>query len=86
MRVAELQQIIPQKNPLPIKTTATIETDGESPITAQIFSNGANTHRAVVPVTVPYTVTVGDHTFALTPLILQTTSDFHDYFSVSVQY
>jgi hypothetical protein len=58
--------------------------DAEAPITAQIFSNGANTHRAVVPVTVPYTFAIGEHTFALTPLTPQTTSDFNDYFSVSV--
>ncbi len=111
--MAELQQIVAQKGPLPIKTTATIETDSqtvltlagsvwtttqnaligleliiddEPPIEALIYSNGPNTHRTVVPVTVPYTFTVGEHTFMLSPLTPLTTSDFNDYFSVTVQY
>ena len=111
--MAELQQIIAQKGPLPIKTTATIETDvqtvltlagsvwtttqdcmigialtvdGEPAVTAQIYSNGPDTHRAVVPVTAPYTFTIGEHVFSLGPLTPQTTSDFNDYFSVTVQY
>jgi hypothetical protein len=111
--MAELQQIIAQAGPLPIKATATIETDGptivtlagsvwtptsetmtgvlltiddDAEIAAQIFSNEPNTHRAVVPVAVPYTFAIGDHAFTLTPLNANTTSDFNDYFYVTVQY
>jgi hypothetical protein len=61
--------------------------DGQrTPITASIFSNGPNTHRAVVPVAMPYTFTLGQHTFELRPTTGQTTSDANDYFTVSVQY
>jgi hypothetical protein len=61
--------------------------DGEpAQISASIFSNGPITHRAVVPVTVPYTFTIGPHTFTLEPLNAQTTSDTNDQFELSVQY
>ena len=111
--MAELQQIIAQQGPLPIKVTATIETDvpvtlmlagsvwtstaeqmigmgllidGEPAAEAQIFSNGSNEHRAVVPVTFAYTFTIGDHTFALGPLTGPTTSDANDFFSLTALY
>jgi hypothetical protein len=111
--VAELQEIIAQNGPLPIKVTADIETDGPTVVTvagsvwtttpnstigvgllidgnlmvkAQIFSNGANEHRAVVPVSISYTFTIGQHTFTLEPLTGQTTSDANDVFWVTVQY
>jgi hypothetical protein len=61
--------------------------DGQRPpITASIFSNGPSTHRAVVPVSVPYTFTFGQHTFELAPATGATTSDGNDFFNVSVQY
>jgi hypothetical protein len=111
--VAEIQQIIAQSGPLPIKATATIETDGQvllvlagsvwtstedqmigigllidgEPVAeAQIFSNGSNEHRAVVPVTVPYAFTIGEHTFQLGPLTGDTTSDANDSFSLTALY
>jgi hypothetical protein len=55
-------------------------------VKAQIFSNQANEHRAVVPVTISYTFTIGQHTFTLEPLTGQTTSDANDVFWVTVQY
>jgi hypothetical protein len=65
----------------------TLLIDGQpTQINATIFSNGPNTHRAVVPVTVPYTFTFGSHTFTLEPLNGQTTSDANDRFELSVQY
>ena len=111
--MAELQQIIMQYGPLPIETTATIETDGPTivsvsgsvwtstqksmigvalfidgtpQIKAPIFSNGSNTHRTVVPVSIPYTFTIGQHTFLLQELTPLTTSDANDFFVLTVQY
>jgi hypothetical protein len=65
--------------------------DGQVVAKAQIYSNGPDTHRAVVPVTISYTFPMGSqgpepHEFALTPLTSQTTSDFNDFFTVSVLY
>ena len=111
--MAELQQVIAQNGPLPIKATANIETDGPTVVTfagsvwttspnviigvslvidedyqvgAQIFSNGPNTHRAVVPMTFAYTFTIGQHTFTLQELTIETTSDYNDFFVATVQY
>ena len=60
-------------------------------VQAQIFSNSPNTHRVVVPVSVPYTFATGPsgpepHTFVLSALTPETTSDSNDTFFVSVQY
>ena len=112
--VADLQVIISEAGPLPIKATAAIESDGPAIITlagsvwsqtadrmigftllidgqptnfsAEIFSNEASEHRAVVPVSVPYTFTIGEHSFALEPATSDTISDFNDLFYVTVQY
>jgi hypothetical protein len=64
----------------------TLEIDGETVTGARIFSNGPSTHRAVVPITVPYTFTIGEHTFRLLPATEQTTSDSNDYFYLTVLY
>jgi hypothetical protein len=56
---------------------------------AQIFSNQSNEHRAVVPVTVPYTfpwTENQEHIFQLAATTTQTTSDSNDFFYVTVQY
>jgi hypothetical protein len=111
--MADVQVIIDQAGPLPIKATADIESlgpavltlagsvwsqtsntmigvsllvDGESAGSARIFSNGPSTHRAVVPVTIPYTFTIGSHTFTLEPMTTQTISDANDFFTLGVQY
>jgi hypothetical protein len=61
--------------------------DGQpAEISANIFSNGPTTHRAVVPVTVPYTFSIGSHTFELEAMTPQTTSDSNDRFVLTVQY
>lgn len=112
--MADVQVLISQAGPLPVKATADIESDGPAVLTlagsvwsttqdamigvslsidgepaqisASVFSNGPSTHRAVVPVTVPYTFTIGSHTFTLEPLNAQTVSDANDLFELSVQY
>ena len=64
--------------------------DGNVVAQAPIFSNGPSTHRAVVPVSFPYTFTStgqpNQHTFVLEEMTPQTTSDYNDYFSVTVLY
>jgi hypothetical protein len=114
--VAELQQVVAQQGPLPIKVQAQIETDAPTVVTlagsvwtattntmigvslaidgnvvakAQIYSNGPTTHRTVIPVSIPYTfpwTQDQEHVFTLEPLTPQTTSDFNDFFYVTVQY
>jgi len=111
--MAVLQPIIAQFGPLPITTTATIETDspvilsiagsvwtssencmigiglevdGGAVAKAPIYSNGPGTHRTVVPLMIPVTFEIGEHTFALGPLTPQTESDSNDYYAVSLQY
>jgi hypothetical protein len=68
----------------------TLLIDGNPVAKAPIFSNGQNTHRAVIPVSFPYTFTssgkVNQHTFTLEEMTPETTSDSNDYFSVSVLY
>ena len=65
----------------------TLFIDGEpTNISAEIFSNGASEHRAVVPVTIPYTFDIGQHTFGLQPATSDTTSDGNDRFYLTVQY
>jgi hypothetical protein len=60
--------------------------DGEGVVDAPIFSNGPNTHRAVVPVFLPYTFTIGEHTFEINVLTGPTTSDANDFFSLTALY
>jgi hypothetical protein len=65
----------------------TLFLDGQpTMIGASIFSNDPSQHRAVVPVTVPYTFTIGKHEFTLEPLSSDTVTDANDSFCVTVQY
>ena len=68
----------------------TLMIDGNPVAKVPIFSNGPSTHRAVVPVSFPYTFTStvqpNQHTFVLEEMTPQTTSDYNDYFTVYVQY
>jgi hypothetical protein len=63
-----------------------LQIDDDVAARAQIFSNAPSTHRAVVPVTVPVTLTIGPHVLTLVPLTPQTTSDANDFFAVTVVY
>jgi hypothetical protein len=64
-----------------------VQLDGTQVGTAQLFSNGANTHRAVVPAYIPIKLAQGQHTLNLVLLPgTQTTSDFNDVFTVVIDY
>ena len=63
-----------------------LELDGKVIGSATIFSNGASTHRAVVPSYIPVTLSIGPHTLTLLPLNSSTTSDYNDWFDVILLY
>ena len=60
--------------------------DGAQAGTAQIFANAADTHIPVVPVSFSYTFTIGPHVFEIDYLTGAETSDFNDFYVVTVQY
>ena len=61
--------------------------DGNKIGTAQIFSNTASTHRAVVGVYIPVKLTQGQHKLTLSAKSgSTTTSDFNDYYTVVIHY
>lgn len=61
--------------------------DGAVIGTANIFSNGSSTHRAVVPVYLPVKLTQGSHTIQLSVAPNTTTvSDLNDVFSVVLHF
>lgn len=69
------------------KIGVAIQLDGAQVGTAQLFSNGASTHRAVVPTYVPIKLQQGQHTLNLSLLPgTQTTSDLNDFFTVVIDY
>ena len=53
---------------------------------AQIWSNGTNTHRAVVPTYIPVQLQFGTHKLVLTAANGQTNSDLNDSFTVVLHY
>ncbi len=65
-----------------------VELDGQVLGTAQIFSNGASTHRAVVPGYFPVKLSYGQqHTLTLSGAPnTTTTSDANDYFNAVIHY
>ena len=60
--------------------------DGAAAGSAQIFSNAASTHRAVVPAVIPVKLGEGDHTLTLGPATAPTTSDGNDFYTVTLHY
>jgi len=62
-----------------------IAVDGTVIGTANIFSNGASTHRPVVPVYLPVKLGQGSHTLELS-VAANTTSDFNDFYSAVLHY
>lgn len=65
---------------------AGVELDGTLIGEAVIFSNGASTHRALIPAYIPVQLTFGAHTLTLAPLNSATTSDSNDFFNVVLAY
>lgn len=64
----------------------TVELDGTPIGSASIFSNGASTHRAVVPSYIPVTLSFGAHKLTLVPANPGTVSDFNDFFDILLLY
>ena len=65
-----------------------VQLDGQTLGVAQIFSNGASTHRAVVPLYAPIKLSYGQPhklTLSLAPGTT-TTSDFNDFFTAVIHY
>lgn len=62
-----------------------IAIDGQAVGTAHIFSNGATTHRAVVPAYIEVKLTQGPHKLTLSAS-KNTVSDFNDYYTAVVHY
>lgn len=64
-----------------------IQLDGQAIGTAQIFSNTASTHRAVVPTYIKVQLKQGQHTLALSAISGSTTvSDVNDFFTAVLHY
>lgn len=63
-----------------------LDLDGKVIGTASIFSNGASTHRAVVPSYIPVVLTFGTHKITLVASTATTTSDFNDFYDVVLVY
>jgi hypothetical protein len=63
-----------------------IELDGAVVGTANIFSNAASTHRAVVPAYIPIKLQQGQHTLALSPAPGTTVSDLNDLYTAVIHY
>ena len=64
-----------------------VQLDGQALGQASIFSNGASTHRAVVPAYFPVNLSYGKpHTLVLSAAPGGTVSDFNDFFTAVFHY
>ena len=63
-----------------------IKLDNKPVGTAQIFSNGTATHRAVVPAYIPIKLSQGQHTLSLSANNAATVSDFNDFYTAVIHY
>ena len=63
-----------------------IQLDGQAIGTAQIFSNGSATHRAVVPGYILIQLGEGQHTLILSPAAGTTVSDLNDFYTAVIHY
>lgn len=63
-----------------------IKLDNNPVGTAQIFSNGTATHRAVVPAYIPIKLTQGQHALSLSANSGATISDFNDFYTAVIHY
>lgn len=53
---------------------------------ALIFSNGAATHRAVVPAYIPIKLQQGPHTLILSVQTTNTLTDYNDFYTAAIYY
>ena len=63
-----------------------VDLEGQKVGQAQVFSNGASTHRAVVPAYIPVKLSAGSHTLTLSAGTAQTVSDYNDFYAVALHY
>jgi len=67
-------------------TGIAIQLDGQAIGNAQIYSNGANTHRAVVPAYIPVKLAYGQHKLTLSAMPGGTVSDLNDFYTAVLHY
>ncbi len=60
--------------------------DGVAVAWAALFGNAPNQHMALVSVPMPYTFSIGEHTFTLQVGNPETVSDFNDFYYVTLLY
>ena len=63
-----------------------VQLDGQAIGNAQLFSNAASTHRAVVPAYIPVTLTYGQHKLTLSAMPGGTVSDLNDFYTAVLHY
>ena len=63
-----------------------VKVDDQAVGSAQLFSNTASTHRAVVPTYIQVKLSQGQHTLTLGPSTAPTTSDINDFYTVVLHY
>lgn len=66
------------------KVSVDLLMDGVVVATASVFTNEANSHKALVPVSVLIPAAAGPHTFTAAPSGAGTNVDLNDYFTVTV--
>lgn len=63
-----------------------VKVDDAAVGSAQVFSNTASTHRAVVPAYILVKLAQGQHTITLGPATATTTADLNDFYTVVLHY
>jgi len=63
-----------------------VDLEGQKVGEARIFSNGAATHRPVVPAYIPVKLSPGPNTLTLSASTTQTVSDYNDFYTVALHY
>ena len=69
-----------------VMTGIVIQLDGVQVGTAQVFSNGNATHRAVVPAYIGVKLAQGSHKLTLSALSGGTVSDYNDFYTAVIHY
>jgi hypothetical protein len=63
-----------------------VSLDGQAVGSAQIFSNGTATHRAVVPAYIAIQLSQGMHKLVLSPNNSATVSDYNDFYTAVLHF